>query len=53
MNKLDLILLIGGVGAALALSFVCGLGLVVWLAGGRVRPPKQGALRAWRRDGIH
>lgn len=40
MNKFDLILMIGGLLAALAVAAVCGLGLVVWLAGGRKRPPK-------------
>lgn len=40
MNKLDLILMIGGSLAALAVGVVCGLGLVVWLAGGKTRPPK-------------
>lgn len=40
MNKIDLILMLGGFIAALAVCAVCGLGLVVWLAGGRIIPPK-------------
>ena len=40
MNKIDLILMLGGLAAALAVSMVCGLGLVVWLAGGKSAPPK-------------
>lgn len=40
MNLIDLILMFGGLVAALAVSAVCGLGLVVWLAGGRNPPPK-------------
>lgn len=40
MNKIDLILMLGGLMAALAVCAVCGLGLVVWLAGGRHVPPK-------------
>lgn len=40
MSKIDLILTIGGVLASLAVAVVCGLGLVVWLAGGKTRPPK-------------
>jgi hypothetical protein len=42
MNKIDLCLMLGGLLAALAVSAVCGLGLVVWLAGGRPLPPKPG-----------
>ena len=40
MKLIDLILMSGGLLAALAVSAVCGLGLVVWLAGGRTQPPK-------------
>ncbi len=40
MNSIDLILMFGGILAALAVSAMCGLGLVVWLAGGRHQPPK-------------
>lgn len=40
MNKIDLLLMFGGLVAALAVSAVCGLGLIVWLAGGRTLPPK-------------
>jgi nitrate reductase NapE component len=40
MKLIDLILMAGGLLAALAVSAVCGLGLVVWLAGGRNQPPK-------------
>lgn len=40
MNKIDLILMLGGFIAALAVCAVCGLGMVVWLAGGRTVPPK-------------
>ena len=40
MNAIDLILLVGGLLAAFAVSAVCGLGLVVWLAGGKLLPPK-------------
>lgn len=42
MNLIDLILMFGGFAAALAVSAVCGLGLLVWLAGGRQIPPKAG-----------
>jgi len=41
MNAIDLILMLGGFLAALAVSAVCGLGLVVWLAGGRTLPPRR------------
>jgi hypothetical protein len=40
MKLIDLILMSGALLAALAVSAVCGLGLVVWLAGGRNQPPK-------------
>ena len=40
MNKIDLILMLGGLLAAFAVSLVCGLGWVVWLAGGKTVPPK-------------
>jgi nitrate reductase NapE component len=40
MKLIDLILMSGGLLAALAVSAVCGLGLVVWLAGGKTQPPK-------------
>ncbi len=40
MNKIDLILIVGGLLAALAVSAACGLGLVVWLAGGSPAPHK-------------
>ena len=39
MNTIDLILMLGGFLAALAVCAVCGLGLVVWLAGGNLPPP--------------
>jgi len=42
MDFIDLILMLGGLLAALAVSAVCGLGLVVWLAGGNPFPPKTG-----------
>ncbi len=42
MDLIDLILMLGGLLAALAVSAVCGLGLVVWLAGGHPLPPKTG-----------
>lgn len=42
MNSIDLILMFGGITAALAVSAMCGLGLVVWLAGGKPLPPKAG-----------
>lgn len=35
MNIIDLCLILGGLLAALAVSVVCGLGLVVWFAGGQ------------------
>ena len=35
MTFLDIIITLGGLAAAAAVSLVCGLGLVVWLAGGR------------------
>lgn len=40
MNKIDLLLMLGGLAAALAVCAMCGLGLVVWLAGGKIVPPK-------------
>ena len=40
MNKIDLILILGGLVAALAVCAMCGVGLVVWLAGGKIEPPK-------------
>jgi len=40
MNLIDLILLVGGLVATLAVGAMCGVGLVVWLAGGRSGPPK-------------
>jgi hypothetical protein len=40
MNTIDLILMLGGSMAALAVCVVCGVGFVVWLAGGRIEPPK-------------
>ena len=40
MSKIDLILMLGGLVAALAVSAVCGLGLVVWFAGREPLPPK-------------
>ncbi len=40
MNLIDLILLVGGLLAVGAVSAVCGVGLVVWLAGGKTVPPK-------------
>jgi len=42
MQLIDLILMLGGLLAALAVSAVCGLGLVVWFAGGNQLPPKTG-----------
>jgi len=42
MNSIDLILMFGGILAALAVSAMCGVGLVVWLAGGKPLPPKNG-----------
>ncbi len=35
MNSIDLILMFGGIAAALAVSAMWGLGLMVWLAGGK------------------
>ncbi len=43
MKIIDLVLMVGGLMAALAVSAVCGLGLVVWLAGRKSIPPKPGA----------
>jgi len=40
MNLIDLIMMLGGLTAALALGAVCALGLFVWLAGGRSLPQK-------------
>lgn len=40
MNAIDIILILGGLLAAGAISAVCGVGLVVWLAGGKSAPPK-------------
>lgn len=40
MNSIDLIMMLGGLTAALAVSAVCGLGLVVWLSGNKLPPPK-------------
>ncbi len=40
MNKIDLILICGGVVAALAVCAMCAVGMVVWLAGGKIVPPK-------------
>ncbi|SDR66213.1 hypothetical protein [Opitutus sp. GAS368] len=42
MNLIDLIMMLGGLTAALAVGVVCGLGLLVWLAGGKSLPPKPG-----------
>lgn len=42
MNLIDFIMMLGGATAALAVSAVCGLGMVVWLAGGKSLPPKAG-----------
>jgi hypothetical protein len=35
MNVLNLVLALGTIATAIAVSLVCMLGLVVWLAGGR------------------
>jgi hypothetical protein len=40
MSKIDLLFMLGGLLAACAVSAVCGLGLVVWLAGGKNHPRK-------------
>ena len=40
MNVIDIILLLGGLLAVGAVSAVCGVGLVVWLAGGKSVQPK-------------
>jgi hypothetical protein len=40
MNTIDLVLMIGGFAAALVVCALCGLGFMVWLAGGRMVPPK-------------
>ena len=40
MIVIDIILILGGLLAAGAVSAVCGVGLVVWLAGGKSVPPK-------------
>lgn len=40
MNVIDIILILGGLLAAGAISAMCGVGLVVWLAGGRSTPRK-------------
>jgi hypothetical protein len=40
MNTIDLILMLGGLLAAFAVCAMCGLGLVVWLAGGGSHPQK-------------
>jgi hypothetical protein len=34
MNSIDLVLMFGGLLAAFVVCAMCGLGLVVWLAGG-------------------
>jgi hypothetical protein len=35
MNVINLVLVLGTIATAVAVSLVCMLGLVVWLAGGR------------------
>ena len=40
MSMIEFILMIGCLLAACAVSAVCGVGLVVWLAGGKSVPPK-------------
>jgi hypothetical protein len=40
MNKIDLLLMLGALVAAFGVCVVCGLGLVVWLAGGNIEPRK-------------
>jgi hypothetical protein len=49
MNLIDTLLLLGAVAAALALAGMCGVGLFVWLAGGRL----GNAPEAWQPDGKH
>jgi hypothetical protein len=41
MNLVEILLMLGGALAAGAVSAVCGLGLVVWLAGSNSPPPKH------------
>jgi hypothetical protein len=41
MHLINLILMVGSLLAAAAVTVVCGLGLVVWLAGGTTRPLKK------------
>ena len=40
MNLIDLIMMLGGLTAALALGVFCGLGLIVWLSGSKLPPPR-------------
>lgn len=40
MNAIDVTLILAGLLAAGAISAVCGVGLVVWLAGGKSPPPE-------------
>ncbi len=40
MNFIDTLFMLGGALAAGAVSAVCGLGLVVWLSGNKLPPPK-------------
>jgi hypothetical protein len=49
MNKIDLLLMMGGLVVALSISAIGVLGLVVWLAGGPPAPPREASLRAWPR----
>jgi hypothetical protein len=49
MNLIDTLLLVCAVVAALALAGMCGVGLVVWLAGGRLGHAPE----AWRPAGKH
>ncbi len=41
MHFFELALMFGGLAAAGAVGFVCALGLVVWVAGGRAKPLKK------------
>ena len=41
MHFVEVIILFAGLAAAAAVSFTCVVGLVVWLAGGKLGPAKD------------